>query len=73
MRDYHINVFFSDDDECYVAHIPDLEGCSAFGDSPEDAVREVGIAKQLWLETARKHGDPIPDPRYRPAIYQSVA
>jgi predicted RNase H-like HicB family nuclease len=73
MKDYHINVFYSDEDECYIAHIPDLEGCSAHGDSPEAAVREVGVAKQLWLETAKKHGDPIPQPRYRPAIYQTVA
>jgi len=69
MKDYHINVFFSDDDECYIADIPDLEGCSAFGDSPENAVREVMVAKQLWLDSAKKHDDPIPEPRYRPAIY----
>jgi predicted RNase H-like HicB family nuclease len=73
MRDYHINVFFSDEDDCYIAHIPDLEGCSAFGDTPEEAVRQVTIAKQLWLDVASKHGDPIPVPRYRPAIYQAVA
>ena len=70
MKDYHINVFYSDEDEGWIAHIPDLEGCSAFGDTPVDAVREVQIAKQLWLESARAHGDPIPPPRYRPAIYQ---
>jgi predicted RNase H-like HicB family nuclease len=70
MKDYHINVFFSDDDGCYVADIPDLKYCSAFGASPEEAVREVQIAKAAWLRVAKERGKPIPKPRYRPAIYQ---
>jgi len=69
MSDYHINVFYSDEDEGYIADIPDLKSCSAFGATPEEAVREVLIAKNAWLETTRKHGKPIPKPRYRPAIY----
>lgn len=69
MAEYHINLFWSDEDRQWIAHIPDLEGCSASGDTPEEAAREVQIAKDLWLESARKHGDPIPEPRYRPAIY----
>jgi len=70
MKDYHINIFFSDEDECYVADIPDLEFCSAFGDTPEQALREVEIAKSAWIESAKESGKPIPEPRYRPAIYQ---
>ena len=70
MKDYHINVFWSDEDECYVADIPDLFACSAFGETPEEAVREVQIAKAAWLEVAREIGKPIPPPTYRPAIYQ---
>ena len=69
MNDYHINVFWSQEDGCYVADIPDLRFCSAFGDRPEEAVREVQVAKEAWLESAREHGNPIPVPRYRPAIY----
>jgi predicted RNase H-like HicB family nuclease len=69
MSDYHINVFYSDEDEAYVADIPDLKSCSAFGANPEEALREVLIAKDAWLKTARKHRKPIPKPRYRPAIY----
>lgn len=67
---YHINIFWSDEDDCYVADIPDLRSCSAFGDTPEEALHEVLIAQQAWLESARKHGDAIPEPRDRPAIYQ---
>lgn len=62
MKDYHINVFWSEEDECYVADIPDLKYCSAFGSSPEEAVREVVAAKQAWLETARTTGKPVPEP-----------
>lgn len=68
MRDYHINVFYSDDDACYVADIPDLVTCSAVGASPQEALLEVLRAKEAWLATARAHGKPIPEPRYRPTL-----
>jgi predicted RNase H-like HicB family nuclease len=70
MKDYHINIFFSEEDGCYVADIPDLEACSAFGDTPEEALAEVEQAKEAWLEAARELGKPIPEPRYRPLLYQ---
>lgn len=69
MSDYHINVFFSDEDDAYVADIPDLESCSAFGSTAEEALAEVEQAKQAWLTAAKEAGRPIPEPRYRPAIY----
>jgi predicted RNase H-like HicB family nuclease len=67
MADYHINVFWSDEDGCYVADIPDLTFCSALGATPEEALRQVLVAKEAWLESARARGEPIPEPRYRPA------
>ena len=70
MKDYHINVFYSEEDGGYIADIPDLKFCSAFGSTPEEAVREVELAKAAWIEAARAEGKPIPPPRYRPAIYQ---
>lgn len=70
MTDYHINVFFSDEDGGYIADIPDLEACSAFGDTPEQALSEVARAKAAWLAAAKEAGKPIPPPRYRPVIYQ---
>ena len=72
MKDYHINVFYSDEDEGYIADIPDLIHCSAFGETPEEAVREVLVAKNAWLESARAAGKSIPRPRYRPVIYQTA-
>jgi predicted RNase H-like HicB family nuclease len=73
MNDYHINVFYSEDGECYVADIPDLKYCTAFGATPVEAVRAVEKAKKAWLRAAKAEGKPIPKPRYRPAIYQCRA
>lgn len=70
MVDYHINIFYSEEDGGYIADIPDLDSCSAFGETPEQALAEVGRAKEAWLEAARAAGKPIPPPRYRPLIYQ---
>jgi len=70
MADYHINIFCSEEDGGYIADIPDLESCSAFGATPEEVLAEIERAKEPWLEAARAQGKPIPDPRYRPAIYR---
>ena len=70
MKDYHINIFYSEDDGAYVADLPDLAHCSALGATPEEALRELAVAKQLWLDVARDEARPIPSPRYRPAMYE---
>ncbi|MBM4288131.1 MAG: type II toxin-antitoxin system HicB family antitoxin [Deltaproteobacteria bacterium] len=70
MSDYHINIFYSDEDGGYIADIPDLDSCSAFGGTPEEALAEVEQAKKAWLAAAEQAGKPIPPPRYRPVIYQ---
>jgi predicted RNase H-like HicB family nuclease len=70
MSDYHINIFYSEEDGGYIADIPDLDSCSAFGQTPEQALSEVERAKTAWLEAAGREGKPIPAPRYRPIIYQ---
>ena len=70
MKDYHINIFYSEEDDGYIADIPDLTYCSAFGVTPEEALEQALIAKKAWLESAQAEGKPIPTPRYRPAIYQ---
>ena len=67
MSDYHINVFWSDEDNCYIADIPDLEYCSAHGETPEEALHEVLVAKRAWLAVAEERGESIPKPRYRPS------
>lgn len=73
MKDYHINIFYSEEDQGYIADIPDLKPCSAFGRTPSEALAEVLIAKEGWLEVAHEEGLSIPEPTYRPAIYQGSA
>ena len=73
MRDYHINIFYSEEDGGYIADIPDLEACSAFGETPSEALQELQQAREIWLQAARAEGKPIPPPKYRPVIYQAVS
>lgn len=70
MTDYHINIFYSEEDEAYIADIPDFEMCSAHGATPEEALREVLVARDGIIEAMKARGLDIPKPRYRPAIYQ---
>jgi len=69
MKNHHINIFYSEEDEGYIADIPDLKFCSAFGATPEEALREVLTAKALWLEAALAENKAIPPARYKPVIY----
>lgn len=73
MKDYHINIFYSEEDEGYIADIPDLRFCSAFGNTPEEALRQVQIAKTAWIEAAHAEGKSIPRPKYKPIIYQTAS
>ena len=73
MKDYHINIFYSEEDGGYIAAIPDLEACSAFGSTPDEALKQVEHAKIAWLEAARAEGKSIPQPKYKPVIYQVAA
>jgi len=66
---YHINLFWSAEDDCWIADVPDLKPCSAHGDTREEAVQNVQDAIEGWLAVAQDRGFPIPEPRYRPAIY----
>ncbi len=67
---YHINVFYSPEDECWVADVPDLKYCSAFGDTAAEAVAEIQVAMEAWLEVHSESGESPPQARYRPLIYQ---
>ncbi len=59
--EYPIVIFYSEEDEGYIADIPALKNCSAFGDTPQKALEEVLIAKELWLKTARENNILIPE------------
>ncbi|QCI79266.1 type II toxin-antitoxin system HicB family antitoxin [Hankyongella ginsenosidimutans] len=66
---YHINLFWSDEDGLWVADVPDLKSCAAFGDTPAQALAEVEHAMEAWLEAAHDTGLAVPAPRYRPVIH----
>ena len=62
MYKYAIEIFYSEEDNGYIAIIPELPGCSAFGETEEKALEEIKMAMELWLETAKKEGRKIPQP-----------
>lgn len=62
MYKYAIEIFYSEDDEGYIALVPELAGCSAFGEDEGAALKEAMAAMELWLETAEKEGRKIPQP-----------
>ncbi len=63
---YNIEIFYSKEDEGYIAVVPELPGCSAFGETEEEALKEVKVAIELWLKAAKEEGRPIPEPLGRP-------
>ncbi|MBA2277881.1 MAG: type II toxin-antitoxin system HicB family antitoxin [Chloroflexia bacterium] len=68
MIEYPMLIFWSDEDDAFIGVAPDLVGCSAFGDTPEEALRELQIAASLWLEAARANSFPIPAPSRQPTL-----
>ena len=59
---YATQIFFSEDDGGYIAIVPDLPGCSAFGETPEEALKESRDAIKAWIGAAQKAGNPVPPP-----------
>lgn len=59
---YPVTIFYSEEDGGYIALVPDLKGCSAFGETPQEALRELMTAAELWLDTARADRAAIPEP-----------
>ena len=66
---YHINLYWSVEDACWIADVPDLKPCSAHGETRAEALARINDAIDGWLETAQDLGMTVPKARYRPAIY----
>ena len=73
MKDYYITIFYSEEDQGYIADIPDLKNCSAFGETPDEALKNVLEAKEAWIAAAKKNKINVPKPKYMPAIYHAVS
>ena len=69
MERYEIILYWSKVDEVFVADVPELDGCMAHGVKPEDALANIKEAMQLWLDTAREFGDPIPEAKGRRLVF----
>ena len=60
---YEVIIFWSDEDSAYIAEVPELPGCLADGESYEEALKNIGVVIDEWIETARELKRPIPEPR----------
>ncbi len=63
MHKYEIIIYWSNEDQAFVAEVPELPRCMAHGNSPESALANAMEAIQLWMDTAKEFGDPIPEPK----------
>ena len=68
MFEYGITIYYDKNDKIYVAKVPDLRGCMAHGDTPEEAITELSVAYKLWLDVAEEVGKEIPAPQYMQAV-----
>ena len=66
---YEVIIYWSQEDEAFIAEVPELPGCMAHGDTREEALENVNQAMELWLDTTREFGDPIPEPKGRRLLY----
>jgi predicted RNase H-like HicB family nuclease len=69
MQKYEIIIYWSNEDQVFVAEVPELRGCMAHGDTEESALKNIKDAIQLWIDTAREFGDPVPEPKGRRLRY----
>lgn len=65
MNKHEINIFWSNEDDCFVAEVPELPGCMAHGNSHEAALENAKQAMVLWIDTAKQTGRPVPKPKDR--------
>lgn len=69
MDRYEIIIYWSEDDQVFIAEVPELPGCMAHGATHEEALAQVKEAMALWIETARRDGQPIPPPKGQRLIF----
>jgi len=69
MDKYEIIIYWSDEDQAFIAEVPELPGCAAHGNSHESALANVRMAMELWIQTAREFGGPVPEPKGRRLVF----
>lgn len=63
MYNFEIILFWSNEDNCFIAEIPELSGCFAHGENEFEALKNINVAKKLWIDTALEFGEEIPTPK----------
>jgi len=63
MHKYEIIIYWSNEDQTFIAEVPELSGCMAHGDTQTAALANANEAIQLWIDTAEEFGDPVPEPK----------
>jgi predicted RNase H-like HicB family nuclease len=69
MYKYEIIMYWSTEDDAFVAEVPELPGCMAHGSTQKDALKNINEAMELWIDVARDNGDPIPEPKCHRLVY----
>ncbi len=69
MQKYKIILYWSREDQVFIAEVPELPGCIAHGTTPQKALENAQEAMQLWIDTAREFGDPVPEPKERRLVF----
>jgi len=69
MNKYEVIIYWSTEDQAFIAEVPELPGCCAHGSTQEAALANAQDAIRLWVETAREFGDPVPEPKGRRLIF----
>jgi predicted RNase H-like HicB family nuclease len=69
MTKYEVIIYWSDEDDGFVAEVPELPGCAAHGSTQAEALAHAQEAITLWIETAKEFGDPVPSPKGRRLIF----
>ncbi len=62
MSKYSVFMYYDEEDQIYVASVPELQGCMAHGETREEALKEIEIAENLWLKSAKDMNIEIPEP-----------
>ena len=69
MEKYEIIIYWSEEDQVFIAEVPELPGCMAHGDTHEMSLNNAKDALRLWIDTALEYGDPVPAPKGRRLVY----
>ena len=69
MHKYEFIIYWTREDQAFVAEIPELSGCTAHGPTPQEAIANAQDAIQLWIDTAQEFGDPVPEPKERRLLF----